>query len=100
MISGESAKPLTLDDHPANKVVECAAHVLNGIPGDQRKFNGDRGQIAHIVSHLPRLRIILGGDFAWIGFPGGNPAGLEISDMLIGPFQLGDDAIECRTSHP
>ena len=90
--SGSRALPLH-PDHCVNEVIQGAPHALESVSSDQSVFGRDRSQFVEIVRYLPGLRVILGPDFAWIGFPSIVPTSFEISDMLLGPFQLSDDVI-------
>lgn len=68
-------------------VIKGRPQIVNGVSKKQRKispqrFNGDD------LECLSAIRLILHNEFAEIAFGKGIPSGMELSNVLIGPFKL------------
>jgi hypothetical protein len=87
-------------DHCPCQMIESSSEILNSVPGDERNFNPNWGHVLNEIMHISRLWVALGAQSIWVGYPTGVPEGIEITDVLIGPIDLGRDVkVNRRVCH-
>jgi len=69
-------------------VIQGASQVEDRIASDYGDFSWDSPERLHVIDWTSRLRITLGSDCAWVGRFEGPECGIEISDVLFGPFEF------------
>ena len=78
-------------DKLIGEVVEGAYQTLNHIAGDQGYHGRNWLDSAEIVDRLSRLHVSLGQDFIWVGRVERDDFGLQVLDVLFGPFDFRPD---------
>lgn len=97
---GESGTPLDRfvlgTNHLTNKQVEGRAEVVDAIPDDsappERRLIGDLG----LVDQISRIRLIIGDSSIRVVLLEPLDPGLEITEVMFGPFDLYPDPGEIR----
>jgi hypothetical protein len=70
------------------KMVEGGSEILDGVAQDDGNFLWDGLNVSHIVDWPSGLSVSLGGDFVGIGGHEGYDSVIEITDVLVGPFNF------------
>ena len=80
----------TSKDKLISQMVEGTPQVLQSITSDSRQFQWNISDASDVIDKLFRLRIGLGSDFIWRGWPGqkGSDRGIQIKEVLFGPFDF------------
>ena len=90
-----SIRPVARNDHKLiGKMVEGRAQVEQDVARNQRERGRNLPGFRDHVLDCSALRIVLGVEEIWAGFDEGYHGGLQIADMLIGPFNLQPDCGE------
>lgn len=69
-------------------VVQGTAQVEDRVSSDERDAGGNLREPNDNVIDVSSIRIVLARDFAWAGVLESDNCGIEISDVLIGPFEF------------
>jgi hypothetical protein len=76
---------------PIGQMVKGASKVIQGVASDKPNVQRDYPDIDKILSNLSGLPIALDPGSIWLGFYEEITKDIQITDVLIGPFNLGID---------
>jgi len=76
------------NDELVSQVVQGTPEILEGIARDCGDDDRNRLEIGDVINQLSRLRIALGGDLIWPGIMEDSDCRLNITDVLLGPFDF------------
>lgn len=79
---------IVLDEQLDRQIVESTPKIEQGVPADQKDIAWSRIEPRNVVDELSRLRIFLDREFVGVGFLEGYDGSLQITDVLVGPFDL------------
>ncbi|MGH9437818.1 MAG: hypothetical protein ACRD22_07950 [Terriglobia bacterium] len=71
-----------------SSVVQCRPQIMNGVSNHQRKSGWNILSEARFYGNCARLRIAASDEFMGVCLYEGAETKLQISDVLIGPFDL------------
>jgi hypothetical protein len=69
-----------------SEMIQCAPHVLDGIPNDGRPFSGEGLVEFDIEGAIAGIRIVLMREGVGVGSVEGFERICEVEDVFIGPF--------------
>jgi len=70
------------------EMIEGASEILHSISKDHGDNDGNRTNFGYIMDWLSCLRIALGPDYIWACSVKGPDCAIQISDVLVGPFNF------------
>ena len=82
------ARPIGPVDNLADHKIEAGSQIVNGVAEDQRDAIGDGGCHPELKDVLSSVRILLDSKTAKVSFDEGVERGIQLVDVLIGPFDL------------
>lgn len=80
--------PRGLNDS-ADKMIKRASQIEKSVTQNQCKFKGQLGNVIHQDIDVPKFAVILARDGYGVGLSESVPSGLQITDVLLGPLELG-----------
>jgi hypothetical protein len=79
------------NDKLPSQMVKGASQVLNRFSGDQRELNRNLAINLNSIDEYSGLRVGIAQNFVWVDFFEGTNPGVQITDVLFGPFYLCSD---------
>ena len=74
-----------------SKVTETAAQLVDGLSRDDGEFQGWLTRAPRYIESVSRLRVVLGKDTIRVGAAEGADPGVELIDVVFGPFDFCPD---------
>jgi hypothetical protein len=79
----------SFDKQSISQMIQDRDHISDGIGGNLRNEVGRHVyDMRYIIDQFSRVRIILGSDLIWAGIQKGVDCGIQIQDVLFGPFDF------------
>ena len=70
------------------KVVKSTSEVVDEIPCDGERIEGQNWEIDEMLRHLPRSRIAMGANYIETLVPGGEEFCLQVTEVFFGPLNF------------
>lgn len=77
----------TIRSDSVRQIIEGASHIGDSISSDQLDTCGDLPKVGQLIRGISRFMISIGSDLVWFGQEEGADFGLEITDVLFGPYK-------------
>lgn len=87
-----SGGPANIDQLP-EQMVESASEVVDGISQDAGRFNRERIGMNDVIGHVVNMRLMLGSKSVEISTEKVRDKSLQVSDVLVGPFNFLPDSV-------
>jgi hypothetical protein len=75
-------------DHLANEQVESGAQIVNAVLGDGAPVERRVIRYFGLVDQISRIGIVVSDSFVGVGFSKPLVSGLEVTEVMFGPFDL------------
>ncbi|HEY4905048.1 MAG TPA: hypothetical protein VIH89_16355 [Candidatus Sulfotelmatobacter sp.] len=90
-VPGIANSPSANHEELISQVVESTSEIVENVPGDHGDFDWNGFGPEDVVNELSHLRITLGANFVGVSSVEGQNGRLQLSDVLVGPFDFKAD---------
>jgi hypothetical protein len=88
-VPGHSVGAASDEEELLGQMIESTSEVLDGVSGDGCKRSWGREHTGDVIDQLARIRIALGPDFIGLRVHENADCGIQVDDVLVGPFNFG-----------